>query len=73
MAQNMMVAATALGLASCPMTLHDQACARRTLGLPDGLTAPMAVGFGHPAPSGGDRESSPRVPLDELVRWQRWS
>jgi nitroreductase len=73
MAQNMMIAANELGLASCPMTFHDQACASRMLGLPDGLTAPMGVGFGRPAASDGARQSSPRVPLDELVRWQRWS
>lgn len=33
----------------------------------------MGVGIGHPAPPpDGERESSPRIPLDELVDWGRW-
>jgi len=55
------------------MTFHDEDCARRMLGLPDDLAAPMGVAVGRPAETDGDRESSPRVPLDELVRWNRWS
>ncbi len=73
MAQNMMVTANSLGLASCPMTFHDEECARRVLGLPDDLVAPMGVAVGRPAHADGDRESSPRLTLDELVRWNRWS
>ncbi len=73
MAQNMMVTANSLGLASCPMTFHDGDCARSVLGLPDDLAAPMGVAVGMPGPSDSDRKSSPRVPLDELVRWGRWS
>jgi nitroreductase len=73
MAQNMMVMANALGLASCPLTFHDQECSRRVLGLPEDLTAPMGVAIGQPGPPDADRKSSPRIPLDELVRWGRWS
>ena len=73
MAQNMMVAANAFGLASCPMTFHDEACAREVLGLPDDLTAPMGVAVGHPGEPDASRKSAPRVPLGELVRWGRWS
>ena len=73
MAQNMMVTANALGLASCPMTFHDEECARQVLGIPDDLTAPMGVAVGHPGDADPNRKSSPRVPLDELVRWGRWS
>ena len=73
MAQNMMVTANALGLASCPMTFHDEACARDVLGIPDDLTAPMGVAVGYPGEADQNRPSSPRVPLDELVRWGRWS
>jgi nitroreductase len=72
MAQNMMVMANSLGLASCPMTFHDEDCARDVLGLPDELTAPMGVAVGKPGPADPGRDSSPRVPLDELVRWGRW-
>jgi nitroreductase len=73
MAQNMMVMANGLGLASCPMTFHDEACARRVLGLPDDLTAPMGVAVGRPGPAEENPWSAPRVPLDDLVRRDRWS
>jgi nitroreductase len=73
MAQNMMVTANALGLASCPMTFHDEGCAREVLGLPDDLSAPMGVAVGHPGKADPSRKASPRVPLDDLVRWGRWS
>jgi nitroreductase len=73
LAQNVMVAAHALGLASCPVTFHDPACVAALLGIPDDYEAPMGVGLGHAAPPAGKRESSPRIPLDELVNWGRWS
>ena len=72
MTQNMMVAAHGLGLASCPVTFHDSDCVRELLGFPDDHEAPMGVGIGHPAPPKEKRESSPRIPLDELVDWGRW-
>jgi nitroreductase len=73
MAQNMMVAAHALGLGSCPVTFHDPACVASLLGIPDDHEAPMGVGLGHPAPPGADRQTSPRIPLEELVMRDRWS
>lgn len=72
MAQNMMLAAQGLGLASCPVTFHDQDGARALLGFPEDHEAPMGVGVGHRAPPKETRESSPRIPLDELVDWGRW-
>jgi nitroreductase len=72
MAQNMMVAAQALGLASCPVTFHHEECTRELLGFPDDHEAPMGVGIGHPAPPEEKKESAPRIPLDELVDWGRW-
>lgn len=72
MAQNMMVAANGLGLASCPVTFHHEGRVRELLGFPDDHEAPMGVGVGHPAPPKAKRESAPRIPLDELVDWDRW-
>lgn len=72
MAQNVLVTAHAMGLGSCPVTFHDQDCAREVLGLPDDHEAQMGVGVGHPASGEGKRESSPRIALDELVHWGRW-
>lgn len=72
MAQNMMVAAHGFGLASCPVTLHDGDRVCELLDIPDDYEAPMGVGLGHPAPPEEPHESSPRIPLDELVEWGRW-
>jgi nitroreductase len=73
MAQNMLVAAHSLGLASCPVTFHEEDRARKLLGIPDEYEAPMGVGIGHPAPPREERDPSPRIPLDELVHWGRWA
>lgn len=74
MAQNMLITAHSLGLASCPVTFQHQDCVRSLLGIPEDYEAPMGVGVGHPAPAGdGGRASSPRLPLDELVGWGRWN
>ncbi len=73
MAQNMLVTAQSLGLASCPVTFHEEDRARKLLGIPDDYEAPMGVGLGRPAPPNGERQSSPRIPLDQLVHRGRWS
>jgi nitroreductase len=72
MAQNIMIAAKGLGLASCPVTFHHEDCVRELLGFPDDHEAPMGVGLGHPAPPKEKRTSAPRIPLEELVDWDRW-
>lgn len=79
MAQNMLVQANALGLASCPMKFHDQDRARKVLGLPDDLSAPMGVAVGHPgAPDPGTGLVSTDPPgragaVGPLVRLRRSS
>ncbi len=72
MAQNMLVTAQSLGLASCPVTFHEEERVRKLLGIPDDYEAPMGLGLGPPAPADDQRESSPRIPLDELVHRGRW-
>ena len=72
MAQNMLITAQSLGLASCPVTFHEQEAVHELLGIPDDYEAPMGVGIGRPAAENGGRHSSPRIPLDELVHWGRW-
>ena len=47
-AQNMMLAAAARGLGSCPITLHDRDRAREVLALPDGHEATWAIALGYP-------------------------
>jgi len=73
-AQNMMVAANALGIASCPVGIQHDDAAREVLGLPADQIVAMAVTFGYPKGGGrpqgrGDR----RVSMDEFVNWERWS
>jgi nitroreductase len=71
-AQNMMVAAWAEGITSCPTSMHDAECARRTLGLPEGHSVAILLPMGYPDakhPLSGGRQ---RLPLDELAHWERW-
>lgn len=72
MAQNLMVAANELGLASCPVTFHHQDRLRSVLGLPADHEGPMGITLGHPGPPNTNRQPSPRLPLDELVHRERW-
>lgn len=73
-AQNLMVAATALGLATCPVTFHHETIVRSVLGIPDAVDAPMVVSLGHPA-AGGEAPAAiagPRIDLDSYVMTGRW-
>lgn len=76
--QNMMLAAAAIGVGSCPITLHRHDDARAVLGVPDDHGCKWVIALGYP-----DDESeragravnplSGRKPLDELVRYDRFS
>jgi nitroreductase len=70
-AQNMMLAAWAEGVTSCPVTMHDADCARRVLGLPETHRVSIVLPFAYPAPVEG-RRTSPRLPLEEMVHAERW-
>ena len=73
-AQNLMVAANAEGLASCPVTIHHPDVAREVLGIPADVEPSMIVTLGHPAPGGGApaQIASPRLPLDGYAYHRRW-
>ncbi len=76
-AQNMMEAAAALGIGSCPVTLHREPCARERLGVPDDHGCRYAVAFGYPDLEGerqirkGIRATLPqgRKPMADLVHY----
>ena len=72
MAQNLMVAAHAVGLATCPVTFQHQDRVRPALGLPDDLEGPMGITVGHPAALDPDRPRAPRLPLADLVHRETW-
>jgi nitroreductase len=72
-AQNLMVAAWAEGITSCPTSMHRQECAARVLGLPPEHSVAIVITLGFPDmkhPLSGGRR---RLPLDELVHWERWA
>jgi nitroreductase len=71
-AQNLMVAAWAEGISSCPTSMHRPQCAAGTLRLPPDHTIAIVVALGYPDskhPLSGGRQ---RLPLDELVHWEQW-
>jgi nitroreductase len=72
-AQNMMLAASTRGVGSCPVTLHDEACAAAVLEVPDDHQVRYALCFGYPdvkaeAQLRGSRSAVGRKPLEELIR-----
>jgi nitroreductase len=72
LAQNLMLSARALGVASCPVTFHRQEEAATVLGLPEGKTCRYGVAMGYPAPKLRKSTMSGRKPLDEFVRWNSY-
>ena len=71
-AQNVMLAAAALGVASCPITLHRDDDAARVLGLPRGARCRYAVALGYPQPDAGPARMGGRKPRAELVHRNRY-
>ena len=67
-AQNMMLAARAIGVASCPITLHRDADARAFLGAPDETVTRYAVALGYPAADAAPRKFGGRKSPDEVIR-----
>lgn len=73
LAQNIMLAADAIGLASCPVTLHREEIASEVLGLPEDRRCRYAVAVGYPgSTSEPPRPAGGRKPLDELVHRNRY-
>ncbi len=77
LSQNMMLAASARGVGSCPVTLHDTNAANQVLGLPPDHEARYALCFGYPddeaeVSSRSGRTYGGRKSLEELVVHNRW-
>lgn len=66
-AQNMMLAAKAIGVASCPITLHRDTDAAVYLGVGDGAVARYAVALGRPAPEAKPRRHGGRKPVEQVI------
>jgi nitroreductase len=79
-AQNIMLAAAARGLGSCPVTLHDEPAARSALGFPDDHECRWVIALGYPDTEAEDAQRaerrragmSGRRPLAELAHWGNW-
>ncbi|MGH8912908.1 MAG: nitroreductase family protein [Acidimicrobiia bacterium] len=71
-AQNIMLAAKAIGVASCPITLHRHAEARRFLEAPDTVETRYAVALGYPGESASPRRFGGRKSVDAVVRYDRY-
>jgi len=72
-AQNLMLAAWAEGIASCPASMHHAEKAAEVLGLPEGHVVANVIALGYPAeekdPVQGTR---PRMPASDYVHYERW-
>ena len=66
-AQNIMLAANALGVATCPITLHRTEGAKEFIGAPEGSITRYAVAMGYPTPDAAPRNFGGRKATEELV------
>lgn len=69
-AMNMMLAAHALGLGSCPVTSFTQAGVASALDLPETITPELVLMLGYPAPTSGGRRRAERLNLDDVIDWE---
>ena len=67
-AQNIMLAAQAIGVASCPITLHDSEGAREYLGAPAKSTTKYAVALGYPTDDAAPRRYGGRKDATKVVK-----
>lgn len=66
-AQNVMLAANAIGVASCPITLHREKDAAEFLGIANGVVR-YAVALGYPADDAEPRQYGGRKPAAHVIR-----
>jgi nitroreductase len=74
-AQNLVLAAWAAGIGSCPVTVYEQAVVREALGLPDDRHCEYLVALGYPEdPTDLTRppRSGGRLALGEVLHEERW-
>ena len=67
-AQNMMLAAGAIGVASCPITFHRGEDAARFLGVPDDRVTRYGIALGYPADNAAPARMGGRKPAADVIR-----
>ena len=70
-AQNIMLAARALGVASCPITLHRQEDARDFMGAPGGTIVRYAVALGYPTADAKPGKMGGRKLAESVIKLDR--
>ncbi len=71
---SMMLAAVDLGVASAHAAVRDEQAAAKALGLPLDHFCKYLIALGHPARGELRPVSNPdRLPLKEVVRYERWA
>jgi nitroreductase len=71
-AQNIMLAAKAIGVASCPITLHRENDAREFLDAPDETIVRYAVALGYPAEDARPAMFGGRKGAQSVVKQDRY-
>ena len=66
-AQNVMLAADAIGIATCPITLHREGDAATVLGLPEGARCRYAIALGYPSDGAAPARFGGRKPMNEVA------
>jgi nitroreductase len=72
LAQNLMLAARAIGVGSCPVTFHRNDDAASVLGLPPDARSRYGIAIGYVADGAGPARIGGRKSLDEFVHWNRY-
>lgn len=67
-AQNIMLAAKAIGVASCPITLHREEGAKGFVGAPEGARVRYAVALGYPSDGAQPARFGGRKNREEVAR-----
>jgi len=71
-AQNIMLAAAAIGVASCPITLHRDRDAADLLGVGADRSCRYAIALGYPTEGAKASKFGGRKALEDLVHWERY-
>lgn len=72
LAQNIMLAASSIGVATCPVTFHRSDDAGQVLGIPTGARCRYGVVAGYPTQSTRPSKRDGRMDFDSFVHWNSY-